>query len=333
MSWDVFSKLLAIVATVALGTLSARLGLLGRDAQGQATEGGLGRAAQVMSELAFNLFVPALLFRTMVRLDFSTLPGDMVLGFFGPAVLFLLAVYGWERLRVRRKGGHLAQPCAQAVSATYGNAVQLGIPVSAALFGEPGLALHLALVSVHAVILLTLLTVLVEVDLARANHQATLWGTLRVTVRKALIHPVTLPILLGSAWNLTGLGLTTVLDDALKMLASAVVPLCLILIGANLAQYGLRGRLRQALGVTVLKLLVLPALVLVVAWQGLGLTGLPLAVLVMMASLPTGSNALMFAQRYQVQQAEATAAIVVSTVAFAGTASLWLALLHGLGVF
>jgi hypothetical protein len=52
--------------------------------------------------------------------------------------------------------------------------VQLGIPLSAALFGEPGLALHVALVSVHGLLLLTLATVLVESDLARAQRASSL---------------------------------------------------------------------------------------------------------------------------------------------------------------
>ncbi len=60
----------------------------------------------------------------------------------------------------------------------------------------------------------------------------------------------------------------------------------------------------------------LPALVLVVAHWGFGLSGLPLSVLVMMAARPVGSNALIFAQRYQALQAQTTAAIVVSTLAF-----------------
>jgi len=88
-----------------------------------------------------------------------------------------------------------------------------------------------------------------------------------------------------------------------------------------------QGHLRGALGVTLLKLLGLPALVLAVAHWGFGLEGLPLSVLVMLAALPVGSNALIFAQRYNTLQAEATAAIVFSTLAFVLTAPLWLALL------
>jgi malonate transporter len=122
-----------------------------------------------------------------------------------------------------------------------------------------------------------------------------------------------------------------VLDQTLQGLGSAVVPVCLVLIGVSLATYGLRGGLQQAIGVTVLKLLVLPALVLAVAWGAFGLRGMPLAVLVMMAALPVGSNALIFAQRYGTLQAEATMAIVVSTVAFMASAALWLAVLAALG--
>jgi predicted permease len=75
------------------------------------------------------------------------------------------------------------------------------------------------------------------------------------------------------------------------------------------------------------KMLVMPVVVLVAAHWGLGLSGLPLTVIVLVASLPTGSNALLFAQRYQTQVPQATATIVVGTVAFAALAPMWLQVL------
>jgi predicted permease len=51
----------------------------------------------------------------------------------------------------------------------------------------------------------------------------------------------------------------------------------------------------------------------------------------MMASMPVGSNALIFAQRYRTLPAEVSTAIVVSTLAFVVTAPLWLAVLHAIG--
>ena len=323
MTLAIFHKLLAIFLTVGLGYAAGRMRWLGeRSASSD--------PARVLSNAAFYIFVPALLFRTTVRLDFATLPWRTLAAFFVPALVFMVAVYVGERVR------HAAEPAVPAtrtITAGFGNSVQLGIPMAAALFGEPGLAIHIAIVSLHALTLLTLPTVLVELDLARAAPGTRSFGhTLRGTVRSAVVHPVVLPVLMGLGWNLTGLGLHPIVDETLAALGSAVVPVCLVLIGITLAYYGTQGQLRGAVGLSVLKLLVLPALVLPVAHWGFGLGGMPLAVVVVMAALPVGSNPLIFAQRYGVLQGEVTASIVISTLAFAGSASLWLGLLAWLGV-
>ena len=104
-----------------------------------------------------------------------------------------------------------------------------------------------------------------------------------------------------------------------------------MLIGESLEMYGLSSGLREALAVSAVKLLAMPALVLAVAHWGFGLAGMPLAVLVMMAALPTGNNALIFAQRYDTLQAEATLTILLSTALFAVTAALWMGVLGWVG--
>lgn len=320
MTGAVLAKLLAIIVTVALGWVAGRMRWLG-DAKAD--------PARILSNAAFYIFVPALLFRTTARVDLGALPAGLLLAYFVPTLAMLLAVYGVQQLRQRRlTQPEAARPTVRAISVSYGNAVQMGIPMAAAMFGEAGLGIHLMLVSVHGLILLSLLTALVEMDIARSQAQHTgLWQTLRSTLRNTVIHPVVLPVLLGLSWNLLGLGLPALMDEVLQLLGSAVVPLCLVLIGLSLAYYGVQGHLRGAFGVTLLKLLALPALVLGVAHWGFGLSGLPLSVLVMLAALPVGSNALIFAQRYHTLQAEATAAIVFSTLAFMLSAPLWLAVL------
>jgi predicted permease len=256
----------------------------------------------------------------------------MVGAFFLPAVGLLLAIYAWQRWRGVAQRAGAAAPAVRAITASFGNSVQLGIPLAAALFGERGLALHVALISIHALILLSLATLLAELDLARApqtgqGEPSSLVHTLAITLRNTVIHPVMLPVLLGLAWNATGFGLHPVADETLLVLGSAVVPVCLVLIGLSLAYYGVQGQWRGAIGLTLAKLVGLPALVLLIAHWGFGLSGLPLAVLVVMASLPVGSNPLIFAQRYGTLQAEATAAIVLSTLTFVATLAAWLALL------
>jgi hypothetical protein len=325
MSTLVFLKLLAIFVVVTLGWVVGKLRWLGEN-----------DPARTLANAAYYIFVPALLFRTTARIDLRSMPWDTAVAFFVPVLALLIVVYAWQR-RANRSGAlPTAAPSVRAISATFGNSVQVGIPMAAALFGETGLAIHIAIVSLHAMTLLTVLTALVELDLARERRQlghsnAHLFGTLARTIRNTIIHPVVLPVMAGLAWNLLGLPLPTVADEILATLGQAVVPLCLVLIGMSLAYYGVEGAARGAVVLTVLKLLVLPTLVLAVAHWGFGLTGLPLAVIVMMAALPVGSNALIFSQRYETLEAEATAAIVFSTLGFVLTASLWLAVLALLG--
>ena len=329
MSSLIASKLLAIFVVVALGWVVGKLKWLGPASADP---------ARTLSNAAYFIFVPALLFRTTARIDFAHMPWPTLVAVFVPLVAMLLAVYTAQRLRNRARArahqalGPPAAPAVRALTTVFGNTAQVGIPLAAALYGEAGLAIHLAIVSLHALVLLTLSTALVELDLARArvrqghsgNH---LGATLLATVRHTVIHPVVLPVLIGMSWNLLGLPLPTVADEILQTLGQAVVPLCLVLIGMALAYYGVQGAARNALVLSALKLLVLPALVLSIARWGFHLSGMPLAVIVMMAALPIGSNTLVFAQRYRTLESETTAATVYSTLAFVVTAPLWLAVL------
>jgi len=325
MSSLVFFKLLAIFVVVAIGWIVGKLRWLG------AADSDVD-PARVLANAAYYIFVPALLFRTTARIDFQTMPWGTLVAVFVPLVLMLLAVYLQQRRANRDGRMPVAAASVRAISAAFGNTVQVGIPMAAALFGETGLAIHLAIVSLHALVLLTLSTALVELDLARAQQRSGaapvhLAATLITTARNTVIHPVVLPVLTGLAWNALGLPLPAVADEILQTLGQAVVPLCLVLIGMSLAYYGVQGAATAAVWLSVCKLLVLPALVLAIAHWAFHLTGLPLAVVVMLAALPIGSNALIFAQRYRTLEAETTAATVFSTLAFVVVAPAWLALL------
>jgi len=329
MSTAVVLKLIAIFTIVAIGWIVGKLRWLSPTE----VEGGhQADPARVLANAAYYIFVPALLFRTTARIDFKTMPWDTLIAVFVPLLLMVIGVYAFLKLRAGGATAVPAAPAVRAITAAFGNTVQIGIPMAAALFGEAGLAIHLAIVSLHALVLLTLSTALVELDLARAQRslgigETHLAKTLLATARNTLIHPVVLPVLAGLAWNALRLPVPAVADEILQTLGQAVVPLCLVLIGMSLAYYGVQGAAKGAVLLSVLKLVVLPAVVLAIAHWGFRLTGLPLAVVVMMAALPIGSNALIFAQRYRTLEAETTAATVFSTLAFVAAAPAWLAVL------
>lgn len=322
MTLDIFFKLLVLIAVVGAGWYAGRTPLMAGP-----------EPVKAISTLAFYLLIPALLFRSMATVDLAHLPWATLVAFFGPTLLWVMVVYGaqrWQQGRKRPSEHNAATPATRSMMCSFGNTLQVGLPLVASLFGDAGLAIHVAIISLHALTLLTLATILAEVDMARARHAVVggnLWGTVKQTVRNTLIHPVILPVVAGLCWNLVGLPVPQPMDEALQLLASGVVPLCLVMIGLSLAHYGIEGYARVAVACTVGKMLVMPAVVLVGAHWGLGLSGLPLTVIVLVASLPTGSNALLFAQRYQTQVPQATATIVVGTVAFAGLAPMWLQIL------
>jgi predicted permease len=314
------SKLLSLLLTVATGWLVGRAGWLGQHSP-----------SRVLGLVALHVFIPALLFRTAARVDLTTLPWTMLLALFLPLLAWQVLQWTWLRREPSPPPGAAGT---RALATTFGNTVQVGIPVAAALFGDAGLALHVTIVSLHALVLLPLLTALTELEFARRGvddgDRRSLARTLAGTLRNTVVHPVVLPVLLGLAWHLVGTPLPALVDDVLALLASAVVPLCLVLIGVSLAEHGLARHGASALRLAGLKLLVTPALVLVSAHWVFGLAGLPLAVVVMLSALPIGANAQIFAQRYRTLEAEVGAAVVLSTLAFALTGPLWLLLLSRL---
>ena len=62
--------------------------------------------------------------------------------------------------------------------------------------------------------------------------------------------------------------------------------------------------------------------------RALGLTGLPLAVMVVAAALPVGANVFLFSQRYKKAEDLVTASVAVSTLMAVGTVSVVMGLLR-----
>ena len=311
MSSVVLFKLLAVFAVIGVGWAAGRFKVVGPEGAG------------VLTAIAFGVFTPALLFRTTAGIALARLPWIPLAAYFIPTVLMLFGGALWQKLRSR--SGNPAAPAIRGLTLTFSNTVQLGIPVVTALFGTPGLAIHIGVVSLHALILLTTGTILAETALSRATSSRS--AVVLQTARRAVIHPVVLPILLGLAYHATGLAIPGPIDDVLAMLGQAVVPVSLVTIGLSLHLYGVAGKVAQAVAYSAGKLLLHPLLVLAAAYFVFDLRGLPMVVIVLCASLPIGSNVLLFAGRYETLQAETTAAIVTSTSAFLVTGALWLLLL------
>ena len=275
-------------------------------------------AIKDLSNLVFLLLIPALLFRTMSAVRFEELDLKPLLAYFLAAGLLLAVLIGWR--------GFNRRSVVLALTGVFSNMVMIGITLVELAYGKAGLVTLLTLVSVHALLLLTTATVVLELAVARENRQAGveqphLLATTWSAFKSALIHPVPLPIVCGLLFAQTGWVLPTVIDRPLQLLGNAFGPIALVLVGITLARTPLTGHWQSALWATLSKNLVLPVMVGVSAWA-FGITGLPLTVMVVAAALPTGANVFLFAQRYEVAQETTTASMGVSTVAALLTLSL-----------
>lgn len=319
MSWAdhaVVASLVPVVLLIAVGWTAGRLGWIRES------------AVKDLSNLVFLVLIPALLFRTMSGVRWETLDARPIAAYFTAALGLLALLVMWR--------GFEPRSIVLALGAVFSNMVMIGITLIGLAYGQQGLVTLLTLVSVHALVLLTVGSVMLELAQARsarkAGAQATpLWRTALSALRAAVIHPIPLPIMAGLLYAQTGWAVPAVVDKPLHLLGQAFGPLALVLVGVNLAATPLAGQWRDTLALSATKNLVLPVLVALSAWAW-GINGLPLVVMVTAAALPMGANVFLFAQRYQVAQTVITAGMGVSTALALLTLSGWMLLLqHWLG--
>lgn len=297
MNHPVFSALIPVVLLTALGYAAGRLRWIRAE------------ASKDLSNLVFVVLTPALMFRTMSTVHVQQLDFRPLAAYFAAALLLFALTFLLQ--------GFNRRAAVLALAASFSNTVMIGIALVGLAYGEAGLVVLLTLVSLHALVLLTAGTVLLELAVAReaaAAEPRAMWRTVLGAVRNAVIHPVPLPILAGLLFAQTGWSLPGVVDRPLQWLGQAFGPLALLLVGVTLAGTHVGPHLRGALGITFAKNLLMPALV---AGLGLllGLSGLPLLVMVVTASLPIGANVFLFSQRYAVAEELVTACVIVSNVA------------------
>ena len=307
MNNPVFSALLPVVLLIAIGFIAGRAGWIRAE------------AIKDLSNLVFMVLTPALLFRTMSSVHVEQLNFKPVAMYFVAALLLfggMLAWLGWSR-----------RAAVLALAVTFSNTVMIGIPLVGLAYGQAGLVTLFTLISVHSLVLLTLATVVLELVSAREERAAGQGGqrhmalTVLAAVKSGVIHPVPLPIMVGLLFAQTGLVLPEVVDKPLHLLGSAFGPVALVLVGVTLTQVQVGPHLKSALGISLLKNLALPSLVAALG-LALGMSGLPLAVMIVTASLPMGANVFLFAQRYEVAQDLVTASMAVSTVIGLATVTL-----------
>lgn len=298
MNASVLSSLLPVVLLIAVGFFAGKRRWVS------------GVAIKELSNLIFLLLAPALLFRAMSTVRIETLSFKPVAAYFIAAGLIFAGTIAWR--------GFNRTAAVLALANTFSNTVMIGIALIGLAYGEEGMVILLTLISLHSLVLLTSATVVLELAVAREHATASgvarrsMAHTVGRALYNAIVHPVPLPIIAGLLFAQTGLVMPEAIDKPIALLGQAFGPVALVMVGITLALTPVGAHWRAALVQALIKNLVHPALVGAIGW-GLGLRGLPLAVMVVAAALPIGANVFLFSQRYKTAEELVTASVVVST--------------------
>jgi malonate transporter len=293
----VVSSLLPVVLLIFIGFIAGRAKLVRPE------------AVRDLSNLVFLVLTQAMLFRTMSSVHLERLELRPVFQYFavGAALFFaMLLAYGRD-----------SRASVLALAGIFSNTLMIGVPLIGLAYGQEGLVLLFTLISLHALVLLTLATLVLELQMAHeqaaeTGEQRHLLLTVWQAVRSAIVHPVPMPIIAGLLYAQTDWGLHPVVDKPLQLLGSAFGPVALVLVGVTLSQTEIGAKLKEALRLSLVKTVVHPLLMAGVGWA-LGMRGLHLSVMVVVAALPIGANVFLFSQRYRKEEDTVTAAVAVST--------------------
>lgn len=315
---DIANIVLSIFGLIGIGYGTARIGLLGE---------GVGKG---LAEFVFTIAIPVLLFKTLASADFGVAtPWSIWAAYYaGVAVTWTLSHITIRRVFKRDARAGLVA----GLSGSFGNTVLIGIPLVQTAFGEAGMVLLLIIVAVHLPVMMLVSLILFEralrVDGVESGtiDRGAIW---RRFVNNMVRNPIVIGILAGIAWRLADLpitGMPAMLIDSLSRVAG---PVALFATGMGLARYGIARNVRQALAITVFKLVVMPAIVLAAGWA-IGLAPLAIAIATLAAACPTGVNPFLIAGRFGTGEAIASNAIAISTAAGFVSVAVWLAVLQRL---
>jgi malonate transporter and related proteins len=269
-----------------------------------------------ISEFAFSIAIPALLFRTIVVSEFSGVsPWRMWGAYYGALALTWIAALMLSAL-LRQRREDREDGVVFAIGSVYGNIVMLGIPLTLSALGNEAAGPMALILSVNTPLLWLCGTLQMElVDRKQTASAASLIVPVLLDLSR---NPIMLAIGLGLLWRLTGLGLHPVVDRTVELLAQAGSPAALIALGINLFRFEVKGEKLGILVMSALKLLAMPTAAFVLA-KLLDLPPLAAGVVVLFAAMPTGANAYIFAVQYQRLVNPVSGAVALGTLLAAVT--------------
>ena len=282
-----------------------------------------GATARGLTQFVFMLASPAFLFRTVVTMKpQEAAPFGLWIVFFGGlAVTWVITALLSRKVKSLSPSGGAAA----SMAAGFGNLALLGTPLILSHYGEQA-AIPLGLIlSVHAPVLW--FAALLHRELARHSGSFSMLKLARELFLNLASNGIVLALVGAAIWGQTGLGLHPVVDRILSMLSDASIPTALFALGLSLSTYSLHGQWSGMAVLIAMKMLFMPIMVFLLAHYLVSIPPFWAQIAILLAAMPTGANAFLFAHRNEESVAAVSAAIALGTGIAAITVSVLLYLM------
>lgn len=272
----------------------------------------LGLEPRTLSRFAYYLLTPAFLFNI---LSGAQIPAALALRM----ALFIITVsaggivVSWLVARALRTGREVTS--AHVLIAAFGNVGNFGLPIIQFKFGDEALApasFYFLVLSIFGFV----------IGVMAATWQQ---GNVAQAVGKAFTTPSVMAAILAVALGGLGIAVPLFLQRGVGLLAGAMIPTMLVVLGAQLATMGIPTVSRDVVLASVLRLVVGPVLALLLVIP-FGLTGIPRGAGILQASMPAAVLAALIAMEHNLMPNFVTTAVLLSTLASAVTLTIVLAI-------
>ena len=300
----VLSTIVPIFIVILLGLAARQKGLFSPDFMSQA------------NRVVYYIGIPALIFSAVSK---SNLQTDMNVSVILIALLVILLLFGlsWGITRFlnmqRRLKGSFIQ------SSMHSNIGYIALAVIYYYLGQAGFV-KAAIIASFVMILQNILAVAI---LQFYSEKNTGKSDLKDTLQKTLVNPVILSALAGILFSLFNIDTPVVFDRALDILKGMALPMALLIIGASLSFEKVRSRFKHVMIASFLKLIISPAVGLVLY----RLFGLPaehyMPALIILAS-PSATLTYIMAKEIDGDPDYAVAVISLCTILSGATFGIWL---------
>lgn len=262
-----------------------------------------------LSFFIIYLALPALFYRIVAETPFSELvnPGFILAVVASTAFTAGLALV--VSLWLRR--GNLAESAIATTVGAYANVGYMGPGLTLAALGQEAATPAALIFACDSMFFFTLVPLLVAVK----GGQGSLGTTLLLVVKRVLTHPFNIATLLGVLTAWAEFRAPGAVERMLDFLKNAAAPCALFTLGVTVALRPLGQVPRELAPLLAIKLVVHPVIALISLTTLASVSRSWVETGVLMASLPPALNCFVLARQYNVYVEQASAAVLLGTLA------------------